>query len=171
MLPNSKNGCHCVNSLKTVWLHWQKQKRQTCSTLLGLVCLTLTNQNQHTVFLWSDNCSLFTDYTHLMHLSLNMLICTTNSIMIYRIQCTVGYIVLSVLSKCWFRTLVPRKHFCPKSRLCEPGITVKPLYSEQSRDPKKCSLFGGVHPRGVRYVHADMCLNYNVQILKLFRPC
>ena len=121
--PQHKNKfVNSVNSLKkTVWLHWQKQKRQTCSTLLGLVCLTLTNQN--TVFLWSDNCSLFTDYTHLMHLSLNMLICTTNGIMIYRIQCTVGYIVLGVLSKCWFRTLVPRKHFCPKSRLCEPGIT------------------------------------------------
>ena len=44
---------------------------------------------------------------------------------------------------------------------------MKPLYSEQSRDPNKCSLYGGVHPRGVRYVHADMCLNYNVHILKL----
>ena len=47
------------------------------------------------------------------------------------------------------------------------GSTVKPLYSEHSRDPKKCSLYGGVHPRGVRsevrYVHADICLNYNVQ--------
>ena len=39
--------------------------------------------------------------------------------------------------------------------------TVKPLYSEQSRDPKKCSLYRGVHPRGVRYVHAHMCLKYN----------
>ena len=45
--------------------------------------------------------------------------------------------------------------------------TVKPLYSEQSRDPNKCSLYGGVHPRGVRYVRADMCLNYNVHILNL----
>ena len=45
--------------------------------------------------------------------------------------------------------------------------TVKPLYSEQSRDPKKCSLYGGVHPRGVRHVHAHMCLKYNVHILKL----
>ena len=44
------------------------------------------------------------------------------------------------------------------------GYTVKPLYSEQSRDPKKCSLYGGVHPRGVRYVHAHMCLKYNVHI-------
>ena len=35
--------------------------------------------------------------------------------------------------------------------------TVKPLYSEQSRDPKTCSLYGGVHPRGVRYGHAHMC--------------
>ena len=47
------------------------------------------------------------------------------------------------------------------------SITVKPLYSEQSRDQKKCSLYGGVHPRRVRYVHADMCLKYNVHILKL----
>ena len=42
--------------------------------------------------------------------------------------------------------------------------TMKPLYSEQSRDPNKCSLYGGVHPRGVRYVHAHMCLKYNVHI-------
>ena len=28
--------------------------------------------------------------------------------------------MLSVLSKCWFRTLVRRKHFCPKTWLCEP---------------------------------------------------
>ena len=34
--------------------------------------------------------------------------------------------------------------------------TVKPLYSEQSLDPKKCSLYEGVHPRGVRYVHAHV---------------
>ena len=51
------------------------------------------------------------------------------------------------------------------------SCTVKPLYSEWSRDPKKCSLYGGVHPRGVRYVHAHMCLKYNVHIFKLFRPC
>ena len=44
--------------------------------------------------------------------------------------------------------------------------TVKPLYSEHSRDPKKCSLYGGVHPRGVRYVHAHLCLNYNVLPIK-----
>ena len=44
---------------------------------------------------------------------------------------------------------------------------MKPLYSEQSRDPKKCSLYRGVHPRGVRYVHAHMCLKYNVHILQL----
>ena len=42
--------------------------------------------------------------------------------------------------------------------------TVKPLYSEQSRDPTKCSLYGGVHPRGVRYVHAHMCQKYNVHM-------
>ena len=124
---HKKKFVNSVNSLKKQFgCIGRNKKRQTCSTLLGLVCLTSTNQNQNTGFLWSDNCSLFTDYTYLMHLSLNMLICTTNSIMIYRIQCTVGYIVLSVLSKCWFRTLVPRKHFHPKSRLCEPGITWNP---------------------------------------------
>ena len=42
--------------------------------------------------------------------------------------------------------------------------TVKPLCSDQSRDPKKCSLYGGVHPRGVRYVHAHMCQKYNVPV-------
>ena len=42
--------------------------------------------------------------------------------------------------------------------------TVKPLYSEQSRDPNFFSLYGGVHPRGVRYVHAHMCQKYNVHI-------
>ena len=44
--------------------------------------------------------------------------------------------------------------------------TVKPLYSEQSRDPKKCSLYRGVHLRGVIYVHVHMtlCLQYNVHI-------
>ena len=45
--------------------------------------------------------------------------------------------------------------------------TVKPFYSEQSRDPNKCSLYGGVHPPGVRYVHAHMLLKYNVHILKV----
>ena len=40
------------------------------------------------------------------------------------------------------------------------NTTVKPLYSEQSRDPKKNSLYRGVHPRGVRYVHVHMCLQY-----------
>ena len=100
-----------VNSLKNSLAALAETKRQTCSTLLGLLCLTLANQNLNTAFLWSDNCSLFTDYTHLMNLSLNMLIHTTNSIKIYHIQCTVGYIVLSVLSKCWVRTLVPWKHF------------------------------------------------------------
>ena len=45
--------------------------------------------------------------------------------------------------------------------------TVKPLYSEQSLDPNKCSLYGGVHPRGRRYVHAHMCLKYDLHILKL----
>ena len=47
---------------------------------------------------------------------------------------------------------------------CNCPNTVKPLYSEQSRDPKKCSLYGGVHPRGVRYVHAHMCQKYNVHM-------
>ena len=49
--------------------------------------------------------------------------------------------------------------------------TVKPLYSEQSRDPKKCSLYRGVHPRGMRYVHVHICLQYIVHRLKWFRPC
>ena len=80
--PHNKNTfVNSLNTLKNSLPHWQKQNRQTWSTLLGLVCLTLANQN--TAFLWSDNCSLFTDYTHLMHLSLNMLIYTTNSIMIH----------------------------------------------------------------------------------------
>ena len=54
--------------------------------------------------------------------------------------------------------------------VCRSGVTVKlfctvkPLYSEQSRDPKKCSLYGGVHPRGVRYVHAHMCQKCNVHM-------
>ena len=42
--------------------------------------------------------------------------------------------------------------------------TVKPLYSEQSRDPKNVHYTGGVHPRGVRYVHAHMCQKYNVHM-------
>ena len=47
--------------------------------------------------------------------------------------------------------------------------TVKPLYSEQSRDPKKCSLYGGVHPRGVRYVHAHMGQKYNVHMYSILK--
>ena len=42
--------------------------------------------------------------------------------------------------------------------------TVKPLYSEQSRDRTNCSLYRGVHLRGVRCVHVHMCLQYNVHI-------
>ena len=55
--------------------------------------------------------------------------------------------------------------------LVKKQSTVKPLYSEQSRDQKKCSLYRGVHLRGVIYVHVHMCLQYNVHILKRFRPC
>ena len=40
--------------------------------------------------------------------------------------------------------------------------TVKLLYSEHSRDQKKCSLYGGVHPRGVRYV-GEMVLSGQLQ--------
>ena len=58
-------------------------------------------------------------------------------------------------------------HFLRNENILIVISTVKPLYSEQSRDPKKCSLYGGVQPRGVRYVHAHMCLKYNVHILKL----
>ena len=49
--------------------------------------------------------------------------------------------------------------------------TVKPLYSEQSRDLTICSLYRGVHPRGAVYVHVYMCLKYTVHILKPFRSC
>ena len=49
--------------------------------------------------------------------------------------------------------------------------TVKPLYSEQSRDPHFFSLYRGVHPIGVIYVHVYMCLKYNVHILKLICSC
>ena len=70
------------------------------------------SKSKFTTFLWSDNCSLFTDYTNL-HLSLNMLH-LDNSIMIFHMKCIVRYMVLSVLSKYWFRTLVRRKHFCTK---------------------------------------------------------
>ena len=43
-------------------------------------------------------------------------------------------------------------------------FTVKPLYSEQSRDPNFFSLYGGAHPRGVRYVHAHMFQKCNVHM-------
>ena len=39
---------------------------------------------------------------------------------------------------------------------------MKPLYSEQSCDPKKCSLDRGVHPKVVRYFHVHMCMKYSV---------
>ena len=39
--------------------------------------------------------------------------------------------------------------------------TVNPLCSEQSRDPNIVH-YRGVHPRGVIYVHAHMCMKYNV---------
>ena len=53
--------------------------------------------------------------------------------------------------KMWYETFI----FYLKHYIFE--CTVKPLYSEQSRDPKKCSLYGGVHPRGVRYVVTQIC--------------
>ena len=43
------------------------------------------------------------------------------------------------------------------------SVTVKPLYSEQSRDPIFFH-YTGVHLRGVRYVHVHMCLQCNVHI-------
>ena len=47
--PHHKNKfVNSVNSLHIVWPHWQKQKRQTCSTFFDLVCIRLANQN--TVF-------------------------------------------------------------------------------------------------------------------------
>ena len=55
---------------------------------------------------------------------------------------------------------VPLYKSLVRSHLEYASCTVKPLYSEQSRDPKKCSLYRGVHPRGVRYVHVHMCLQY-----------
>ena len=58
-----------------------------------------------------------------------------------------------------------------KSHNCGMSSTVKPLYSEQSRDPNKCSLYGGVHPRGCEicgdpdmFMHTCKCL---LHILKL----
>ena len=107
-----------MNSLKNSLAALAETKKANMLDFTRSGLPNVSRQNQNTAFLWSDNCSLFTDYTHL-----NLLIHTTNSIMMYHIQCTVGYIVHSGLSKFWFRTLVPRKHFCPKSRLCEPGIT------------------------------------------------
>ena len=53
-------------------------------------------------------CSLITQ----MHLSLEYV--ATNGIHDNHMQFIVGYILLSVLSECWFRTLVRRKHFSPK---------------------------------------------------------
>ena len=55
-----------------------------------------------------------------------------------------------------YKVLLPGSDYNAQQMCC----TVKPLYSEQSRDPKKCSLYRGVHPRGVRYVHVHMCLQY-----------
>ena len=73
--PHHKNiiFVNSVNSLKNSLAALAETKKANMLDFTRLVCLTLTNQN--TGFLWSDNCSLFTDYTHLMHLSLNMLIC------------------------------------------------------------------------------------------------
>ena len=41
--------------------------------------------------------------------------------------------------------------------------TVKPLYSERSRDPKKMFTIRGCSPkRGKIYVHGHKCLKYNI---------
>ena len=66
--------------------------------------------------------------------------------MIYHIQCIVGYIVLSVLSKCWFRTLVRRKHLCPKAWLCETGIMWIPwIWSNNYWNLWKTNKFALLH--------------------------
>ena len=46
-------------------------------------------------------------------------------------------------------------------QLFKQDCTVKPLYSQQSRDPNIVH-YRGVHPRGVIYFHAHMCMKYNV---------
>ena len=67
--PHHKNNfVNSVNSLKNSLAALAETKKANMLDFTCMVCLTLANQNQNTVFLWSDNCSLFTEYTHLMHL-------------------------------------------------------------------------------------------------------
>ena len=70
--PHHKNKfINSVNSLRNSLVALAETKKANkLGTLAGLVCLMLANQNQNIDFLWSGNCSLFTDYTHL---SLNMI--------------------------------------------------------------------------------------------------
>ena len=78
-------------------------------------------------------CSLITQ----MHRSLNMFIHTTNSghdlnmfihttnschDISHAMHCRLHNARRFFSSKCWFRTLVRRKHFCPKTWLCETSI-------------------------------------------------
>ena len=84
------------------------------------------SKSKFTTFSWSDNCSLFTDYAN-VHLSLNMLQLIVSSY----ITCNALYaIVLSVLSKYWFRTLVSLFVWlfliCPHTDL----VTVPPTESK-----------------------------------------
>ena len=68
--------------------------------------------------------------------------------------CTLHKVVEMKMNTLKHETVVDRKIYIVKHNYIR--CTVKPLYSEQSRDPNKCSLYGGVHPRGVRYVHAQI---------------
>ena len=81
--PHHKNTfVNSVNSLKNNVAALAEVKK---ANMLDFTRFGLPNVFQSKSIyrvLWSDNCYLFTDYTHLMHLSLNMLIHTTNSIMI-----------------------------------------------------------------------------------------
>ena len=122
--PHHKNKfVNSVNSLNNslATLAETKKANMLDFTRSGLPNVS-QSKSKFTTFLWSDNCSsLFTDYTN-FHLSLNML--QLNSILIYHMQCIVRYIVLSGLSKYWFRTLVRRKHFCTKMWLSRPEANV-----------------------------------------------
>ena len=134
MLPTSKNGCHfainlsyfsphhknkfvnCVNSLKNSLAALAETKM---ANMLDFTRSGLPNVSQSKYRFFCGQiiavCSLITHIWCILA-RICWYMYTTNIIMMYHIQCTVGYIVLSGLSKFWFRTLVPRKHFCPKSR-------------------------------------------------------
>ena len=65
--PHHKNNfVNSVNSLKNSLAALAETKKANMLDFTCMVCLRFANQN--TAFLWSDNCSLFTEYTHLMHL-------------------------------------------------------------------------------------------------------